>query len=445
MVMATRSRVFDRQLPREYLLRALNRRLEREASKTAVILFEIDQFRRLEQNFSGAEVARILLTLEMRIKESIRTNKSFCRLGGGRFAIIPAPIQTATPEKLGVIAADLQTTTFKPIPLKSGQAHISLSVGYATQDSVPASSGAALLDAAAIALLEASASGLATIRAYSPAMHDRASSRKELAIEVGPAIQSGAIHAFFQPQVDIKSNRIVGFEALARWYHAERGMIPPAEFLPVLAQLGMMRELGFTILRAALSALHEWDRAGFEVPTISINMSAEELGNPNLVDAICLELDRFDMTPDRLVIEVLETVVAADKDDMVLSNIKALSRLGCSIDLDDFGTGQASITSIRQFGVDRIKIDSSFVRYIDTDKDQQDMVLAMLTMSERLRVNVIAEGVETPAELAFISKTACQLVQGYAIARPMPGAEVAGWINGQVFHSSFARNQQYIQ
>lgn len=441
-------RLFDQHLPRDRAVRAIDRRMRRTkqtCNNTALLMLEIDHFRRHETNFSGSEIAMILRKFEDRLQAQVSNPKALLRLGSGRYAYLPAPDEFHLPNQLAQLAKTLQAATKKPIAVRTGHVSISFSVGYATEELLADPSGAALFDAAAIALFEAGTTGSAKILGYTADMQERIVLRNKLIADVAPAIESGAIHAFFQPQINIQLNTIIGFEALARWKHDERGMISPAEFLPVLSQLGMMRDLGLTILRAALSALHGWDKAGFDVPTISINMSAEELRNPHLVDSIALELDRFDLTPERLVIEVLETVVAADKDDMILRNIKDLSALGCTIDLDDFGTGQASITSIRQFGVDRIKIDRSFIRHVDTDTDQQDMILAMLTMTERLRVGVLAEGVETPAELAFISDTGCHLVQGYAVSRPMAGADVGRWINERLFHASFAGKQQYIQ
>jgi EAL domain-containing protein (putative c-di-GMP-specific phosphodiesterase class I) len=161
---------------------------------------------------------------------------------------------------------------------------------------------------------------------------------------------------------------------------------------------------------------------------VSINLSAEELRNPRLADKIKWELDRFDLNPNRLCIEVLETVVSATDNDVVVANIAALSRLGCGIDLDDFGTGHASITSIRRFAVRRLKIDRSFITRLDEDRSQQRMVAAILSMAERLELATIAEGVETAAEHAMLAQLGCNDVQGFGIARPMPIEDTQVWI-----------------
>jgi EAL domain-containing protein (putative c-di-GMP-specific phosphodiesterase class I) len=159
-----------------------------------------------------------------------------------------------------------------------------------------------------------------------------------------------------------------------------------------------------------------------------VNFAGSELSNPLLIRKISWELDRFDLTADRLAIEVLETVVASAPDDMITRNINALGDLGCRIDLDDFGTGHASITSIRRFGVNRIKIDRSFVLRADRDPEQQRMISAILTMAERLGVETLAEGVETVGEHVILAQLGCDHVQGFGIAHPMPMDETIAWI-----------------
>ena len=157
----------------------------------------------------------------------------------------------------------------------------------------------------------------------------------------------------------------------------------------------------------ALEAIRHWDANGFDIPRIGVNFSSDELCDPRLVDRICWELDRYDLTPDRLVVEVVETVVASKTDDVVIRNLAGLARLGCCLDLDDFGTGNASITSIRRFAIERIKIDRSFVTHIDEDPEQQKMVAAILTMADRLGLDTLAEGVETPEEQRMLLQLGC--------------------------------------
>lgn len=171
-----------------------------------------------------------------------------------------------------------------------------------------------------------------------------------------------------------------------------------------------------------------WDRAGLRVPTVAINLSAQELRDPSLPDRLRWELDRQDLSPSRLTIEVLESVIASGGDDAIARNIASIAAMGCGVDLDDFGTGNASITTIRRFALGRLKIDRSFVREVDMDRGQQRIVTAILAMAEQLGLDTLAEGVETSGEHAMLAQLGCAHVQGYVLARPMPMEELAGWL-----------------
>ena len=182
------------------------------------------------------------------------------------------------------------------------------------------------------------------------------------------------------------------------------------------------------MLYHSLTALNAWDAAGLKVPTVGVNFATQELRNPNLAENIKWELERFDLPAARLSVEILETVMTDRPDDIVTRNIAALSELGCHIELDDFGTGHASISAVRRFNISRIKIDRSFVLRADRDPDQQKLIAAILTMAERLDLDTLAEGVETVGEHALLSQLGCGHVQGFGIGRPMPFDQTLDWI-----------------
>jgi EAL domain-containing protein (putative c-di-GMP-specific phosphodiesterase class I) len=218
----------------------------------------------------------------------------------------------------------------------------------------------------------------------------------------------------------MKTGDLSGFEALARWHHPERGIVSPDEFLPTLERAGLMQRLSDAMITQTVEALVFWEKSGLNVSKIGVNFSISELRDPRLVDRISLHLDAGNITPDRLVIEVLETVIAGDSNGYIVGNLGALADLGCRIDLHDFGTGHASITNIRRFSIGRIKIDRSFIAGLDTDTDQRDMVSAILTMAQRLGVTSLAEGVETRTEHKTLEALGCDDAQGFFFARPMP-------------------------
>ncbi|MEO1733094.1 MAG: EAL domain-containing protein, partial [Pseudomonadota bacterium] len=272
------------------------------------------------------------------------------------------------------------------------------------------------------------ANGPSGIRAFSIEMHRQTKTRSDLREEALRALDNGQIQPWFQPQISTDTGKITGFEALARWAHPVRGLIPPNVFLPALEDAGLLERLSEVMLYHSLTALKAWDAAGARVPRIGVNFSDDELHNPSIVDKIGWELDRFDLAPDRLSVEVLESVVSDGPNDMVTRNIRGLAQLGCRIDLDDFGTGNASIAAIRRFDITRIKIDRSFVMKADRDPEQQKLIGAILTLAERLGIETLAEGVETVGEHALLAQLGCDHVQGYGIARPMPFDQTLDWI-----------------
>lgn len=217
-------------------------------------------------------------------------------------------------------------------------------------------------------------------------------------------------------------------EALARWHHPERGCLSPGDFLPALEDTDLMELLGREMLNQSLSALAEWNRAGLAVPAVSVNLSPQELRDPQLPDRLAWALDAHGVQAGRLTIEVLESVVAGAGDDIIRRNLDRIAQMGCGVDLDDFGTGNASITTIRQFSLQRLKIDRSFVRGVDHIRDQQNLVTAILALAEQLGLESLAEGVETQAEHAMLAQLGCAHVQGYVISKPLPPDEVASWL-----------------
>ncbi len=395
---------------------------------SACIVVQFDDMNQVLDRHGRAAQTEALARSAERICAALRTGDLVARLEGGGLAIALAPVRRIDLESVVQLGARLQSAINVPISLNAQRLYVSASVGFCLAQRSPEPRGKALLDAAQVAADEAARHGPGAMRAYSSDMARNRADRDALREELETALDEGQIRAHFQPQISTDTGAITGFEALARWYHPERGLIAPAEFLPMIDDAGLSERLAEVMLFNALTALTRWDKAGLTVPTVAVNFSAAELRNPRLVEKLKWELDRFNLEPGRLCVEILEHVVAETENDVIVSNIAALSRMGCGIDLDDFGTGHASITSIRRFAVRRIKIDRSFVTKVDEDREQQKMVSAILSMAERLGLATLAEGVETPGEHAMLSQLGCGDVQGFGIARPMPVDETMDWI-----------------
>lgn len=395
---------------------------------TASLQIELDDFHVFSERFGHKTSEDLIVRASDRILGVLRSDDVMARIDGGSFTIALAPVRRADLETLIQMGTRIQACIAEPFSLDSTNVYLTASVGFCLSSRVGTRSGAAMLEAAECALYEARLHGPGGLRAFSPEMQQKAAEKSALIGEVGAALESGQIQPWFQPQISTDTGEVTGFEALARWNHPERGIVSPVEFLPAIQQAGLSERLSEIILFSALSALRSWDQTNVRVPTVGVNFSSDELRNPRLVEKIRWELDRFDMSADRLCIEILESVVAGSDDDTITRNISGLSKLGCGIDLDDFGTGHASIANIRRFAISRIKIDRSFVTKIDLDPEQNRMVSAILTMAERLELDTLAEGVESVGEHATLSQLGCGNVQGFGIGRPMPLAETAAWI-----------------
>jgi diguanylate cyclase (GGDEF)-like protein len=400
---------------------------EATGKSTACLLLSIDAPAVLAQRYGREALETALARTMDRIDGALRETDSVTRLEDARFAVVLAPSPRLNLETLIQISSRLQSAIAAPISVDATSLYITASCGFALLSRVPTRSGQALFHCAEQAAEEAQRNGAGTVRAWSVEIARETAIRSSLRESIATALEDGQIIAHYQPQLSTDTGEVAGFEVLARWQHPERGMIQPAEFLPVIHAAGLSERLGEVMVFHALTSLRAWDRAGLRVPRVAVNMSRDELCNPRIADRLKWELDRFEISPHRLTIEILESVAADSSDDVIIRNVAALAGLGCQIDLDDFGVGNASIAQLRRFVVHRLKIDRSFVTHIDTDAGQRRMVSAILSMAEQLGLETVAEGIESLGENAILSQLGCTYVQGFAIARPMPFEETIAW------------------
>ncbi|MCV6585474.1 MAG: bifunctional diguanylate cyclase/phosphodiesterase [Marinibacterium sp.] len=396
---------------------------------SACFLLDLDDLQTLADRHGQSAADTMAERTADRLISALRDGDVIARLGDHRFAICLKPVQQLDLETCIQLAGRVQAAVEDPVSVGGLGLYLSCTIGFCARARVDGSAED-WLAAAGSALSEATGHGPSTIRAYSEELRKRRRTRSDLRADAAKAIADGQIQPWFQPQISTDTGRVTGFEALARWMHPVHGLIPPNVFLPLMDEAGLSEQLCETILFQSLMALQNWDAQGIDVPTVGVNFSDDELRNPQLVDKIAWQLDRFGISPDRLSVEILETVVSAGPDDMATRNIRALAKLGCRIDLDDFGTGNASIAAIKRFQIHRIKIDRSFVTHADRDPEQQKLVTAVLTMSEQLGLDTLAEGVETAGEHTLLSQLGCGHVQGFGIARPMPFDETLDWMHG---------------
>lgn len=395
---------------------------------TACFMLEAEGLDSIRRRVGDDTVQDLRNMLLRRLRALMRRGDCAARIGDSRYLVLLGPSLRLDLEALLTLADRMQRALEEPVESDVGTHYLSVAVGFCGSSRLPGTpDGAQFVEAAQTALSEALSNSPSAIRAWSDSMRAERRARKSLLAEVERALAKGQIQPWFQPQLCTSTGRISGVEALARWIHPERGIVPPGQFLRLLEEAHQMDRLSQVMLEQSLRALCDWDRAGLDIPRVSINFSSAELRNPNLVERIRWELDRFGLGCDRLGLEVLETVIADSPDGVLARNIVQLWQVGCHVDLDDFGTGHASITALRRFKVHRLKIDRSFITRVDQDEEQRRMLAAVLSMADRLQLETLAEGVETTGEHTLLAQLGCDHVQGFAVARPMPSERLVEW------------------
>ena len=403
---------------------------EQNKLRSAVFMLQIDDIDEVQSRFGRNATDEVIRQTAERIQSTLRPSDVCGHDTDGSFQIALTPQSMMDLEACLQVGGRLARSIEEPLIVDETKIYVSASMGFCLLSRAPEIDklprAEATIEGAKLALEAALVAGPSAIRAFNPSVAAPAKTAQNG--DAVAALEAGRIQAWFQPQISTDTGLITGFEALARWIDPTRGAIPPAEFLPQIEEAGALGRLAEVMLYQSLTALRAWEQAGHEISQVGVNFSSAELSDPELVNKIKWELDRFELAPSRLAVEILESVVAQDPDDLITRNIAAIGALGCHIDLDDFGTGHASLAAIRRFDVTRIKIDRSFVMKADRDPDQQRMIAAIIGMAERLGLQTLAEGVETVGEHALLAQLGCTQVQGFGIARPMPFDQTLDWM-----------------
>lgn len=396
-------------------------------TRGAALVIRLDEGDSVTSKHGTRYAEALMHELGHRLGLSLREQDAYCRLGTTEYGIALFPQRNLELSAVLAVAQRIQSHLGQSFSFESVTVWPSISVGFCLSPRAAALNGIGMLDAAAQAAERALRAGPGGLYSYSAVdLPSRLSSEHQK--RLCRALETGEICAYFQPQLCTRTGQVSGLEALARWEHPEDGLMPPSHFLPWIEAAGLSPRLAERMLRDSLAMLQRLDALGLKVPTVAINLSGPELRNPQLADEIAWELDRHDLPASRLVVEILETVVADSEDDIMVRNIARLAGMGCGIDLDDFGTGHAAIANIRRFAVGRLKIDRSFITHLHEDRERQRMVSAILSMAEQLELGTVAEGVESDAEMALVTQLGCEHMQGFAIARPMPGTDLPQWL-----------------
>jgi diguanylate cyclase (GGDEF)-like protein len=398
--------------------RLLARFLEqtRDARTFAVFALDLDRFKEVNDGLGHHAGDVLLRRVTDRLRVTVRETDLVARLGGDEFAVLVS--NQISDERAQTLAARIVEVVGRPYIIEGKIANIGASVGFALapQDGKDPVS---LMKNADRALYRAKAAGKNTARRYESTIDLDSRLRHSLELDLRRAIVQGELEMHYQPLLDLRRQSICGFEALIRWQHPTRGMISPADFIPLAEETGLIVRIGEFVLAAATREAASWDSS----MSVAVNLSAAQFAGGQLVETVRGALARSGLSPARLELEITETILLSDGDD-TLRTLHQLRDLGVRIAMDDFGTGYSSLRYLRSFPFDRIKIDRTFIQEILTNNESAAIISAVVALSRRLGILTTAEGVETAEQMERVREEGCDTAQGYLIGRPSPAAEL---------------------
>jgi diguanylate cyclase (GGDEF)-like protein/PAS domain S-box-containing protein len=391
-----------------------------EPRPCALLFLDLDNFKHVNDSLGHSVGDQLLRRVGARLKTILAEGDLLARLGGDEFALLTW--RYTSPKKSGALAERLLNLLNEPIQLDDVLVEVRASVGVALapRDGRDPQS---LLQCADLALYAAKAAGRNTFRFFDIGLADSARARVRLQNELGQALAAEQFQLYFQPQMHLDSGEVIGFEALVRWQHSERGLIGPGEFIPVAEETGQIVPLGNWVLRQSCMAAVKWPGD----LRVAVNLSAVQFRSSAVLDLVDEALFMSGLPPERLELEITESALIEDHDG-AQATLMALRARGVRVAMDDFGTGYSSLAYLRRFPLDKLKIDGMFVRSLDSDQDAQAVVTAIITLAQALRLDITAEGVETAEQLVMLRALGCGDVQGFLISRPMPGHEVVAYL-----------------
>ncbi|WP_287995429.1 EAL domain-containing protein [Acidiphilium sp.] len=380
-----------------------------EGQPVSLLIIDLDRFKAVNDLHGHPIGDRVLQHVASRLQRLVRSDDLVARLGGDEFAIV---VPKTTVEAATNLAGRIIESLCRPFEVDGFILVIGASVGVAMAPA-NANRAATLMQASDFALGRAKREGRNRLCFFEAGMDVRFRERQAIELDLRRAIEMETLDVHYQPLVDCVTRRTIGYEALVRWQHAERGWISPAEFIPIAEEAGLILPLGQFVLERAAAAACEWA----DDITLAVNLSPRQFHNPTLPEDIIATIKRIGLPAHRLELEVTESVLI-DDSVRALEMLRRLKTYGMSIALDDFGTGYSSLGTLRQFPFDKLKIDRSFVNNLGIDPDATSMVNAILAMGSSLRLTVTAEGVETQIQLETLCAGGCDIMQGYLLGRP---------------------------
>jgi diguanylate cyclase (GGDEF)-like protein/PAS domain S-box-containing protein len=387
---------------------------------TGIMLIDLDNFKAVNDTMGHPAGDALLSEATRRIQASVGSEDFVARLGGDEFAILMPNIRHQ--DDVNRIVGRIVATFDEPFVLEGKEIFASCSIGTALSP-IDSSDANDLMKYADSAMYFAKRSGRGKFHPYSKELTETASERLMLASNLRRASERGELQLYYQPKVQLGSERITGSEALLRWNHPQLGFIPPTQFIPVAEETGLIVEIGEWVLREACRTAAELNASGSTVHKIAVNLSPRQFQSPDLTARIAQILEETGCRPEWIEAEITESLLLDQKAE-ILETLTAIRAMGISIAIDDFGTGYSALSYLAHYPIDTLKIDRSFI--ISTDKRSGELVKAILSIARCLGQKVVAEGVETAEQAAFLTENGCDSAQGYLYSRPVPKAEFMG-------------------
>jgi diguanylate cyclase (GGDEF)-like protein/PAS domain S-box-containing protein len=415
------TRLPNRQRFREELTQAIACAIQ-NGTKAAVLLLDLDRFKTINDTLGHSAGDKLLKAVADRLTTCLRSRDGVARFGGDEFAVLVDEMRDA--KAAASVARRMQEALRPAFRIDGIELHTTASIGISVcpRDGLTAEE---LVQRADVALYQAKDQGRDTFRHYASWIDATAPERLALENDLRHALDRGEFILHYQPQIRVPTGRVVGLEALLRWQRPEMGLVMPREFIPLAEETGLMHPIGEWVVGEACRQSRAWQEAGLEPTKIAVNLSASQFRQEGLERVVGRELRMASLSPELLELEINETAVMMNVS-VAAELMSRLKRVGVRLCLDDFGVGSTSLVHLKQFPIDTVKVDGSFVRAVETSVTDAAIVSAIIGIGESLDLLVIGEGVETPGQVQFLRERGCDTMQGFLLGRPVGAAEVEG-------------------
>jgi diguanylate cyclase (GGDEF)-like protein/PAS domain S-box-containing protein len=401
----------------------------RQGKQLAVMYLDLDHFKKINDSLGHAVGDKLLQSVARRLVSCVRRTDTVSRLGGDEFVILLSQVERG--EDAAVSARKIIRAMAAPHIFDNKSLDVRVSIGVSTYPTDGADSNS-LMDKADTALYDAKEHGRNTYQFFRPDMNARLAERRLLEGELRYALGRNEFFLHYQPKFNLQTGQITGVEALIRWLHPQRGIVPPGQFVPIAEECGLMLPLGRWVLLEACRQSRAWSDSGLGVVSVAVNVSATEFGDKDFLSEVRAVLIATGVDPSNLELEMTESALMDDAESTLVT-LGALKAMGVQLAIDDFGTGYSSFTYLRRFPVDALKLDQSFVQEIVGDPSDANIVSAMINIGNSEKLRVIAEGVETRAQLKFLQRHGCGEGQGYYFSHPVVAGEAGKLLRAGVY------------